>query len=85
MQIAWLLHLEVPSNAQSRAAATLLQPVMKQAATYFHELRSEKGVRVGHIDMQSNAELQRVLCDDGVCQPLVLYKAGRTLSYRGSG
>ena len=60
---AWLLHLEMPANAQSTAAAQLLRQPLRQLTAYFHTVHKEKGVRIGHVDMQRSIELKRLLCE----------------------
>jgi hypothetical protein len=84
---AWLINIEQPSNPQSRAAATMLKPALSQAMQYYHGARSEKGVRVAHLDVQSNPQLRQILCEAAaVCPPLVLYRRGTPVQvYRGSG
>jgi hypothetical protein len=84
--VAWLIHIEQSSNPQSRAAASLLQPAMAQAAQYFHAFNPKKGVRVAHVDIQTSSELRPILCDTSVCPPLVMYKRGTAVQvYKGTG
>ena len=84
--VAWLLQLESPWSRTGVQQATLLRPVMQQAAQYFNSMYTSKGVRVGKVDLQQNAALRQAFCPDGAeCPALVMMQNGRAQVYSGTG
>ena len=76
--VAWLLQLESPWSPTGQRQATLLRPVMLQAAQYYNSLYTSKGVRVGKVDLQQNAQLRQAFCSGGSeCPALVMMQNGR--------
>ena len=57
--VAWLIHVEQPTNAQSLQAAQVLKPTLAQCASLYHGSASgqARGVRVAHVDVQRDCWL----------------------------
>ena len=58
----WLLQLDSPWSERSLAIGQMLAPTMRQAATYYHTMHPNKGVRVGQVNLLQQADLRRALC-----------------------
>ena len=84
----WLLQLDSPWSERSLAIGQMLAPTMRQAATYYHTMHPNKGVRVGQVNLLQQADLRRALCSGAQltdCPSLIYYYGGRAQVYRGSG
>ena len=57
--VTWLLAIE-PGQGAGLTAPSLLQ-----AARYYNQAQTGKGVRVGKVDLVQSPELRRVLCGGG--------------------
>ena len=74
--VAWLLQLET-LDRRGQMVAGAVRPVMQQLAQYYNVQQTSKGVRVGHIHMQQQPQLQKAFCGGGECPALVLMQNGR--------
>ena len=76
--VTWLLAIE-PGQGAGLTAPSLLQ-----AARYYNQAQTGKGVRVGKVDLVQSPELRRVLCGGGACPAMLALRPGELpRPYRG--